>query len=228
MVATRSNPASPSPVRAGLSETNASIVVPGRICSSWSSHLVERQSVPPRGTWSDEAIEVLAEKGDHPVDLCTGDDQRRREDEAIADRASGEAGLEAEIAHGRRQAGDRGDRGSDCLVAGEFDRSHQADAADFPHERMVEQLAQFGLEIRAHIVGNALNDSLALEDFDVLQRNGGGDGMSGIGVAVVQAAGLVHQHTADPFAEYRGRDRGIARGQPLGDGDDVGLNVIGL
>ena len=72
-----------------------------------------------------------------------------------------------------------------------------------------------------------LDDQLLfLEDADVLQSHGAGDRVAGVGEAVEELAALVDQHLGDLVAHHEGRERLIARGQPLGQGHEVGLEAV--
>ena len=128
-----------------------------------------------------------------------------------------EGELAADVANRSRFGGKAG---AAFLVGRERDRAHHADDLCLAHERMSRQAFPLLLQVGACHVADMLDDLLVLEDADVLECNGGGDRVAGIGVAVVELVRA--DDRGDLVGDDRGADGLVARGEALGDGDDVG------
>ena len=99
------------------------------------------------------------------------------------------------------------------LVGDQFDGGDQADAADLSDERMRSELAQPFLHVRAD--RTRIADKVALLDqLEILQRHGRGDGMAAAGEAMPEradAVALVGDRLEHLLIDQQGRDRQIGR-----------------
>src|SRR5690606_3588351 len=73
---------------------------------------------------------------------------------------------------------------------------------------------------------DAPDKTLALDDLDVLERDGGGHRMAGIGIAVRELDIVFAQHGDDLLGDAHRRDRQIAGGEPLRHRHEVGLEPV--
>ena len=73
-----------------------------------------------------------------------------------------------------------------------------------------------------------LEESLALEEVEVGQSDGAGDGVAAPGVAVEEGVGAVTEGLEEPITGDHGAGCGVARCHALGAGDDVGLHAEAL
>ena len=119
------------------------------------------------------------------------------------------------------------------LVGDELDRADQADAAHLAHQRVVgEALARRSLlQMRADFRDMADDVDLVV-DLQRLDRDGRRHRMAGIGEAVAPGADRWLLPSASPWKTrsftITGADRQVGRGQRLGAGQDVRLDVEGL
>src|ERR1700751_5351279 len=63
------------------------------------------------------------------------------------------------------------------LFLDQLDGAHEALEPDLADQRVIEQVLEARLEIGAGLVAHALDDLLLLQDADVLDGDGAGDGM---------------------------------------------------
>jgi hypothetical protein len=133
----------------------------------------------------------------------------------------------------------RGDGGADLprrveerprrRVFRELDRAEQALAADLAHMGMlVQRGAQLAEQIGAGLprIGH---QPLTVDQRQIGDARRRADGMGGIGPAMADGAVLVgaaFQHRPHLLADDGARQRRIGRGQPLGDGDEVGAHAV--
>ena len=108
------------------------------------------------------------------------------------------------------------------LVLDQLDGADQAHRSRLADQRVVLQRLQRLGQMRAGFVAHLFHQPLAADDLDILQRHRAGRRMAGIGEAVIELAALVDEALHHPVADHDGRDRQIARRQPLGHGDEIG------
>jgi hypothetical protein len=83
------------------------------------------------------------------------------------------------------------------------------------------QLFELGLEVGAGL-GTALDQILPLEDFDVFEGGGAGDGVAAEGQQVAERGGpLLLEHLVDMLGDDGRGERRVTGGNPLGHRHDV-------
>ncbi|CUR59731.1 hypothetical protein NOCA2670019 [metagenome] len=113
------------------------------------------------------------------------------------------------------------------LVLDELDAVEVAGSADVADDRQVVEPLEGGTE--PVLVGtHVLEDVLLLEHVEVGQRHRGGDRVTAPGVAVHEGVVALEERLHQPVGGDHGAQRGVARGDALGAGDDVGLVAVAL
>jgi hypothetical protein len=174
-------------------------------------------------------VQRLADDADQRVDLGVGDDQRRAADDAVADGADHQAVADAQVADDRPGLAFLVEEAMvGALLADDLDGADQAQRAGLADQRVVVQRGQRLGQIGAGVVAGALDQALALQDLDVLQRHGGAGRVARIGEAVDEVPALLLQLGDDEVGHAHGRNRQVAGRQALGHGDHVGLHAVVL
>ena len=173
------------------------------------------------------AIERGAGESDQVVDLLTRNNEWRGRDHNRADRPHHEAAFHREIATHCADGGGVVEAEIGGLVRDQFQSSEETAGAGFSDEWVIAEGGPAFREIRASVVGDARDDTLALENLEVGKGCGARCGMSGVGVAVIELA-TFFDPLNDTVGDDQSRDREIAGRQALGDRDDVGFNAISL
>ena len=112
------------------------------------------------------------------------------------------------------------------LIRRQRQRRHQARDVDPANQRMLSQLIQRLFQRGGGDVSHMVDDVLFLHDAQVFQRHGGTDRVTGIGVAMVEFAGV--DDLGHFVTDNRPANRRVARAEALGDGHDMRLDPHGL
>ena len=113
-----------------------------------------------------------------------------------------------------------------ALDRGQRQRAHEAHELRLADQRVIGQGVPALGQMRMRHVADMLDDALLLHDAQVLQRDGGGDRMAGIGIAVVEFIGSDGRRHL--VADDGPANRRVAGRQTLGDGHDMRLDAEGL
>jgi hypothetical protein len=165
---------------------------------------------------------------DQLVDVRVLDDQRRRDNHGVAHRAHHQAVGHADVAAAGAGAEVLGEALAAGLVAHDLDGADQAQRAGLADDRVPGQPGPALVEIRRRVLLDPLDDLLAPQDAQVLQRHRAGGRVARIGVAVGELAAVGDDHLGHAVADQRPAQRQVARGHGLGEGHQVRLQVVGL
>ena len=111
------------------------------------------------------------------------------------------------------------------LVLDQLDRAEEAVAANLADDRVVGQAPEPLGQVGPGLVADLRDQAFLLDDAQVLQGDGAGHGMAGVGEAVEELAAFLDQGLGDPLADHDRGERQVAGGDALGQGHEVGPDV---
>ncbi|CAM2138111.1 hypothetical protein PT2222_100124 [Paraburkholderia tropica] len=159
------------------------------------------------------------------VDLAARDDERRREQHAVAGGAHDEVAVEAEVAADRAHVAAVREALARLRVFGELQTGHQTRARNVADDRMIrEGLAQLLLEVRTRIGLHALDDLLVAQQLQVRDGHGGGHRMTRVREAVIEVA-VLDQRLGHAVVKAHRAHRHITAREALGHRDEVRLET---